>query len=52
MRVQICGFSLETPRTCKKGEERGAKLRGGMGESRPGVTEPRSQGSGLRDSGE
>lgn len=29
MRVQICGFSLETPRTCKEGEEKGAKLRGG-----------------------
>lgn len=29
MRVQICGFSLGTPRTCKEGEERGARLRGG-----------------------
>lgn len=29
MRVQICGFSLETPRTCKEGEERGVKLREG-----------------------
>lgn len=26
--VQIYGFSLETPRTCKEGEERGAELRG------------------------
>lgn len=26
-RVQICGFSLWTPRTCKEGEEKGARLR-------------------------
>lgn len=27
--VQTCGFSPETPRTCKEREERGAGLRGG-----------------------
>lgn len=35
--VQTCGFNLETPRTCKEREERGARLKGGdlggLGES-------------------
>lgn len=57
MRVQICGFSLETPRTCKEGEERGARLRGGdlgrhWDRARTRVPEPRTQGRGLRDSRE
>lgn len=27
VKVQICDFSLEIPRTCKEGEERGARFR-------------------------